>query len=213
VGELTVKLGAGVPVPLSATVCGEPLALSETESDAEKLVTEAGVKVIEIAQLDPATSEPPQVFEAIAKSLGFVPVMLMLLIVSAALPVFISVAVCAALVVPVTAENVSVPGVSETAGAGGADPVPLRVTVCGEPAALSVTESAAERLVAEAGVNVTEIVQLDPAASDAPQVFIDMAKSLGFAPVMAMLPMVSAALPVFISVAVCAALVVPVIAV
>jgi hypothetical protein len=36
---------AAVPVPLSATDCGEPVALSATESVAEKLVAEAGVKV------------------------------------------------------------------------------------------------------------------------------------------------------------------------
>ena len=46
------KLSAGlseaagpVPVPLSDTVCGEPVALSATERVAEKLVAEAGVKV------------------------------------------------------------------------------------------------------------------------------------------------------------------------
>jgi hypothetical protein len=36
---------AAVPVPVSDTVCGEPDALSATESVAEKLVAEAGVKV------------------------------------------------------------------------------------------------------------------------------------------------------------------------
>jgi hypothetical protein len=34
-----------VPVPLSDTVCGDPGALSATESVAEKLAAEAGVKV------------------------------------------------------------------------------------------------------------------------------------------------------------------------
>ena len=37
VDELTVKLGAGLPVPFSVTVCGEPLALSVTETVAVKL--------------------------------------------------------------------------------------------------------------------------------------------------------------------------------
>ena len=41
---LSVAAGA-VPVPLSDTDCGEPVALSATESVAEKLVAEAGVKV------------------------------------------------------------------------------------------------------------------------------------------------------------------------
>lgn len=65
------------------------------------------------------------------------------MIFSVALPVFLSVAACAALVEPVCAVKVSEAGVSETAGAGGGVPVPLRVTLCGEPAALSAMESIA----------------------------------------------------------------------
>jgi hypothetical protein len=34
-------------------------------------------------------------------------------------------------------------------------PVPVRLAVCGDPDALSATESVAEKLVGEAGVNVT----------------------------------------------------------
>jgi hypothetical protein len=47
VGELSVKVGAtaAVPVPLRAVVCGEPEALSATDSVAVKLAAEAGVKV------------------------------------------------------------------------------------------------------------------------------------------------------------------------
>ena len=105
-----------VPVPVSATVCGDPVALSATESMAEKLAAKAGVKLIEIEQLAPAASELPQVFVC-AKSEGFAPPTLTLLIVSVALPVFLSVAVCGALVVPVCAEKASVEGVRETPGA------------------------------------------------------------------------------------------------
>jgi hypothetical protein len=39
--------------------------------------------------------------------------------------------------------------------AAGAIPVPVRVAVCGDPAALSATDNVAEKLVAEAGVKVT----------------------------------------------------------
>jgi len=44
---VTVKLGIGaaVPVPVRDDVCGDPVALSATESVAEKLAAEAGVKV------------------------------------------------------------------------------------------------------------------------------------------------------------------------
>jgi uncharacterized protein YabE (DUF348 family) len=86
--------------------------------------------------------------------------------------VFISVVDCAALVAPATAEKVSVAGESETPGAAAATPVPLSATVCGEPVALSAMESEAVKLAAEAGVKVTETVQLAPAASELPQVLV-----------------------------------------
>ena len=50
--------------------------------------------------------------------------------------------------------------------------MPLRVVVCGEPAALSATDRVAEKLAAEPGENVTEIAQLAPAASDSPQLLV-----------------------------------------
>jgi hypothetical protein len=40
-----VELEATIPVPPKAAVCGEPEALSATESVAEKLDADAGVKV------------------------------------------------------------------------------------------------------------------------------------------------------------------------
>jgi hypothetical protein len=63
---------------------------------------------------------------------------------SVALPVLVSVALCAALVVPDSAENVSVAGVNVTAGAGAAVPVPDRFVVWVVGVALSVTVSVAE---------------------------------------------------------------------
>lgn len=142
-----------------------------------------------------------------ANALAPAPPIVMPLIVSAALPVFISVAFCAALVVPIVELNVRVPGVSEAPGAAAAVPVPLSVAVCGEPVALSATDRVAEKLVTEDGVNVTEIAQLAPAASELPHVFVS-AKALAPAPPMVMPLMVSAALPVFFSVTIWAELVV-----
>src|SRR5947199_376563 len=89
------------------------------------------------------------------------------------------------------------------AGVGAAVAVPERVTVCGLPAALSVMVTAPVRAPVAVGVNVTVMAQFAPAASDAPQVVV-RAKS----PVAAMPVMLNAALPVFESVTVCAALVV-----
>lgn len=47
------------------------------------------------------------------------------------------------------------PGVALTVKSAGLIPLPERATVCGEPVALSANDSVAEKLAAEAGVNVT----------------------------------------------------------
>ena len=78
-------------------------------------------------------------------------------------------------------------------------PVPVSVTICGEPAALSLMVSEALRLPVVVGVKVTEIVQLPPGATLPPQVLV-WAKSPGLVPVTAMLVMVRAPDPVLLSV-------------
>jgi len=78
-------------------------------------------------------------------------------------------------------------------------PVPVSVAVCGDPLALSATEIAALRLLAAPGVNVTEMVQLAPAASDVLQLLLSP-KLLALAPVTEMPVIVSAAVPGFDSV-------------
>jgi hypothetical protein len=77
-------------------------------------------------------------------------------------------------------------------------PVPVRVTVWGLPLALSVIVTEAVRFPLAVGVNVTLIVQLPAAATELPQVFVS-AKSPAFVPVIAMLVMLKAALPVLLS--------------
>src|SRR5947209_4072623 len=89
------------------------------------------------------------------------------------------------------------------AGVGAAVPAPESVTVCGLPAALSVMVTAARQSAVEGGRDDRGRRQIAKEASDAPQVVV-CAKS----PVAAMPVMVRAALPVFESVTVCAALVV-----
>jgi hypothetical protein len=128
VDEETMKLGNGVPVPLRLTVCGEPAALSATESVAVKLAAEAGLKVTAMEQLAPASSEPAQVL-VWAKSVALLPPTVMPLMASGALPVFLRMALWAAVVVPVTAVKLSELGVSETTGASAAIPVPLSAAV------------------------------------------------------------------------------------
>lgn len=124
------KVGGGgtVPVPVRDTVCGEPAALSATERVAVKVAVDAGVKDNEMAHEAPAASDSPQALVC-AKSAGLAPARVMLLMLSVALPVFLSVAVWAALVAPVCAVKLSEAGVSEATGAGIAPR--LAVTLCG----------------------------------------------------------------------------------
>jgi len=109
-------------------------------------------------QLALAASVDPQAFApvAIAKSVGLAPTIVIPVMLRAAFPVLDNVADIAALVLPaVKLPNGTVAGVSAAIGAGGVVPVPVSVELCGEPAALSATERVAEKLAAEAGVNVT----------------------------------------------------------
>ena len=78
-------------------------------------------------------------------------------------------------------------------------PVPVRFTLCGLPAASSVMVTAAVRVPLALGVKVTLIVQLEPAATLDAQLLV-CAKSLPFVPVMAILVMLSVALPLLVRV-------------
>ena len=63
-------------------------------------------------------------------------------------------------------------GASVAPGTGVAVPVPVSETDCGEPEALSLTLNVPGREPVVVGVNVTEIVQLDPPVSGVPQVVV-----------------------------------------
>ncbi len=97
----------------------------------------------------------------------------MLLMLSVAVPLLVSVTACAALVVPTCwLLKVSVVLERVTAGAVAATPVPVRLTLCGLPAALSVIDTVPVRVPVAVGVKVTLMVQLAPATTEAPQVFV-----------------------------------------
>ena len=134
-----------------------------------------------------------------------------MVIVSDAVPLFVRVTARAPLVVPtVWLPKLTLVGLSVTAGAE-TTPVPLSVTVCGLPVALSVMLTLALRAPDAAGVKVTLMAQFAPAASVlglSGQAEV-VAKSAAFVPPDAMLVMVSGAVPLFVSVTVFAALVVP----
>jgi hypothetical protein len=193
------------PVPLSVSWCGLPGASSVMLTLADREPDALGVKVTEIEQDAPAASVLGVSGQVVvrAKSVALAPVIDMLLIVSGPLPVFLSVDDCAALVVAIDCvPNVRLPGVSETAGPGGGEPVlpvPLNPSECGLPEALSVMLTLAEREPDAPGVNVTETEQEAPAASEAGQLDVS-SKSAAFVPVTDMPVITSGALPVFVSV-------------
>lgn len=89
--------------------------------------------------------------------------------------------------------------------------VPCNGTLCGLPVALSVNVRVASRIPATVGLKVTETVQVVPAVSDDGHVLVEMAKSPGSLPVMATLVMDAAVAPVFLTVVLTAALVIPVV--
>jgi hypothetical protein len=93
---------------------------------------------------------------------------------SAALPVLVSVTICAALVEFICwLANTRFDTDKFTVGAGTVVPVPLSVIVCGLPEALSVMVTAAARAPVAVGVNVTLMVQLPLfAATELPHVLV-----------------------------------------
>jgi hypothetical protein len=103
------------PVPVSATVWGELAALSATVRVAVKLPAPEGVKVMEIVQLAPAATLPPQLL-AWLKLAAFVPLRAMEVMASVAEPVLVSVTVCAGLALATAETKLSEVLLSETAG-------------------------------------------------------------------------------------------------
>jgi hypothetical protein len=158
-----------------------------------------------MVQLAPAATVAPQLLVS-AKSLAFRPETAMLLAVKAALPELVKVISWAVLVVPrdwvpkakLVGERVAVDFA----------PVPVSVTLCGltEETYKRLTE--AVRVPVAVGWKVTLIVQLAPAATLDPQLFV-CAKSLGFVPASAMLEMFKSALPALVRVMVWGALKAP----
>jgi hypothetical protein len=103
-------------VPVSATVCGEPLALSVMVTAPVRAPPAVGVKVTEILQFAPAATLEPQVLDSAKSPDAAIEVML-----KAARPELVSVTDCAELVEPVVCPaNVRLVGVSVTPGVGGA---------------------------------------------------------------------------------------------
>ena len=145
-----------------------------TETDPVRVPVVVGVNVTDIVQLLPLPAKvvphgvvPPA---TAAKS----PLAPKESDVLAAVPVFLTVTIFAALVVPtVCAANVSLAGVTVTITVPSEAPVPDRLTVCGEFVAWSVIAIEPVRVPVVVGVNVTFTVQVPPlAASVVGQAFV-----------------------------------------
>jgi len=142
-------ISAVVPVPLSGTCCGLPLAPSVNVRFALRAPVVDGLNVTLTVQLAAAARDAPQVVAVCGKSPASVPVTAILLMVSAVVPTLVSVTLSTVLVKP-TAQSPKATDVGESL----ADvPVPLNGTCCGLPAALSAMLTVALRAPTADGLN------------------------------------------------------------
>lgn len=133
-----------------------------------------------------------------------------LLMVMSALPLLVRVTVWAGLVVPTFwLPKLRLLGLKVTAGAG-VVPVPLRVTDCGLFGALSLIVTLALRAPLAPGVKVTLIVQLLPAVNVLGLIghVLVCAKSPALVPATLIVVIVRSAVPLLVSVTICAGLLV-----
>lgn len=145
-----------------------------------------------------------------SNDVGFDPPSAKEVMVTAVEPVLVSDTICSSDVVPIIVVGKAIDaGLKVTVGVEGAVAVPCKLTSWGEPVALSAIESEPVREPAAAGLNSTETVQDAAAASEVPQVVADLTKEVALAPVMVSDVRVTAAVPVFLIVITCAAVVLP----
>ena len=169
--EAAASVNGAAAVPTIETVWGEPAALSVTVILAVRCPTACGWNVTEMVQVA-LTAKVVALQPVVVKSPGFGPPKAAVVIVSAAVPVLVTVMVIGGDVLPTMVEgNVKDVGASVMAGVG-VPPVPDSGTACGLPVALSVTLSCAENVVLLGAVKVMLNVQFAPAASDAGQLSV-----------------------------------------
>jgi len=158
-----------VPVPVRLAVSGLPLELSETVRLAVRIPIADGENNTTIVQLAPTARELPQLLFCV-KSVEFAPVTATPEMLSATLPVLLKVIVRPVLIMATGwLKKFTLLG-DRLAPAELI--VPLRLTVCGLPAAPSMMEMVAVRVPAAVGVNTTLIAQLAPAPTLDPQLLV-----------------------------------------
>jgi hypothetical protein len=211
-----------VPVPVSAIGAGLAMPVTAMLMLAVRVPVPVGLNVTLRTQLDAgATWRPVEPVGHVvaglanANSLRFVPVIVMLVMLSGAPPVLLNVMFCAALVA-VVGWLLNVRLVGEGVAPGGVTPVPERLTDCTEPVTAPessvILSTAGPRAPAATGVKVIDTVQVllpevEPIVMPATQGLFPpeaMAKSeaLVLAGSMATVAMCSTSVPEFVSVTV-----------
>ena len=213
---------AAVPMPVRATVCGLPEASSAMLTLALLAPVAVGPKLTPKLQLEPAFKELAPNAQAVPvvgaprlKSPGFVPVRVMPVMLSGAVPLLVIITFVTALCVLTTCvPKGTLVGARVTAEAV---PVPVSGTVCGLAGASSATLMFADLAPVAVGLKVTPTAQLEltvselaPNAQAVPVVGAPRVKSPVFVPVRVMPVMFSVAVPLFVIVTLVVALVVPV---
>ncbi len=197
---------SGVPAPLSTAVCGLPGASLTTLSAALLTPGEVGPNVTPMVQLALGASAAGQLLVC-ANSALFVPVMPTLVMLTVAVPMFVSVTFCVALVVPTFwLPKLTLVGLSVT----GPTPVPKRPAVWRLPGALLGMLRVACReptIEGEKAIWISQFVLEGNVLAE--QVSLTLLKSLGSVPVMVTLPIARSKEPVLATVRVCGGLVVP----
>lgn len=128
------------------------------------------------------------------------PVVMILPMLRGAVPVFVRTTFWPALVLPITVLGKAGRGFGDRLTTGSV-PVPVTLTDCGLPLALSVIVSVPVRVPVVVGVKVTLMLQVPPAATEPLQLLV-WAKS----PVIAILLTLKGPVPVLPSVTICGAL-------
>src|SRR5947207_5198574 len=193
----TAGAGIGVPVPLSATLCGLSAALSTKARLALRAPTAVGAKATSTVQVLPAaTVAPLQVSLPVVKSPGLAPVSATLVMARFAASVLVTVTVWAALVVPTSWLPKERPAAEKLAPV----PLPVSATLCGLLLALSAKVRLAVRVPAVAGVKATSTLQVPPGATAAAeQLSALLAKSPALAPASVTLVTLSVLLPMLVT--------------
>jgi hypothetical protein len=151
------------PVPERATVCGLPPALSVIFSVADRPPVALGVNVTAMVAAPPLAATLIGEAVAAAKSPAFVPEIPSALMVSVAVPLFVTVINDALLVTPTLwLLKFRIEGLSAIEGAVPVVPVPLSVTICGLSTALSLMITVALRKPVPVGANRTVMVAVPP---------------------------------------------------